>query len=185
MYDELYAAWSFELENTALGGLPSDFYNRTATYLRTIAKETMMIDEKTMKSKLLRRELEQANHMLQELIWTRYKKLVSLIGKSQKVPSALLTAEEESLCKSFVSFSESYKNFADKILRGQYSNEALIAPAKKLHKKVVLRFIKSVPKVIGVDMNTYGPFMVEDVASVPVENAKILVKQGLAEKVET
>jgi DNA replication factor GINS len=58
-------------------------------------------------------------------------------------------------------------------------------PAKKLHKKVVLRFIKNVPKVIGVDMNTYGPFMAEDVASVPVENAKILVKQGLAEKVET
>jgi len=33
-------------------------------------------------------------------------------------------------------------------------------------------------------MKTYGPFMVEDVASVPLENAKILVKQGLAEVVE-
>jgi DNA replication initiation complex subunit (GINS family) len=47
-----------------------------------------------------------------------------------------------------------------------------------------LRFVKAVPAVVGVDMKTYGPFMVEDVASVPVENAKILVKQGLAEKVE-
>ena len=157
----------------------------TPEFTVTFAKEAMMIDEKTLKSKLLRRELERANQMLQELIWTRYRKLASLIGKSQKVPSALLTDEEEALCKSFVSFSESYKNFADKILRGQYSNEVLAAPAKKLHKKVVLRFIKCVPKVIGVDMNTYGPFMVEDVASVPVENAKILVKQGLAEKVET
>jgi len=33
-------------------------------------------------------------------------------------------------------------------------------------------------------METYGPFKVEDVASLPVENAKILVKKGLAEKVE-
>jgi DNA replication initiation complex subunit (GINS family) len=33
-------------------------------------------------------------------------------------------------------------------------------------------------------MKTYGPFLVEDVASVPVENAKILIKQGLAELVE-
>ena len=33
-------------------------------------------------------------------------------------------------------------------------------------------------------MKTYGPFIVEDVASLPVENARILVKQGLAVLVE-
>jgi DNA replication initiation complex subunit (GINS family) len=33
-------------------------------------------------------------------------------------------------------------------------------------------------------MKTYGPFKTEDVASLPVENARILVKQNLAEKVE-
>ena len=33
-------------------------------------------------------------------------------------------------------------------------------------------------------MKSYGPFVVEDVASLPVENAKILVKQGLAVPVE-
>ena len=54
----------------------------------------------------------------------------------------------------------------------------------KAHKRVALRFIKEIPAVIGSDMKTYGPFMVEDVASVPVENAKILIKQGLAELVE-
>ena len=33
-------------------------------------------------------------------------------------------------------------------------------------------------------MDTYGPFKAEDIASLPVENAKILSKQGLAELVE-
>jgi DNA replication initiation complex subunit (GINS family) len=33
-------------------------------------------------------------------------------------------------------------------------------------------------------MKTYGPFEAEDVSSVPTENAKIFVRQGLAEKVE-
>ncbi len=37
---------------------------------------------------------------------------------------------------------------------------------------------------MGADMKSYGPFLVEDVASLPVENAKILVKQGLAVQVE-
>jgi DNA replication initiation complex subunit (GINS family) len=33
-------------------------------------------------------------------------------------------------------------------------------------------------------MKTYGPFLAEDVASLPVENAKVLVKRGLAEAIE-
>ena len=187
MYDELYAAWRFELENTALGGLPSDFYARTADYLRRITEETKMMDKKTVKSTLLERELERVKCMLQELIWARYKKLVSLVSESQKLPSGLLADEEESLCTGFVSFAESYKKFAHKLLQGQVSSQASKVsevPAKKVRKRVALRFIKAVPTIIGADMKTYGPFMVEDVASVPVENANILIKQGLAEKVE-
>ena len=192
MYDELYAAWRFELENPELGGLPSDFYARAADYLRRINEETQMMDKKTAKSTLLDRELERVKCMLQELIWARYKKLVTLIGENKKLPSSLLADEEESLCAGFLSFAESYQKFTDKLLRGKISTQvsnpvpshASKEAVKKVNKRVVLRFVKAVPAVVGVDMKTYGPFMVEDVASVPVENAKILVKQGLAEKVE-
>lgn len=188
MYDELYAAWRFELENVALGGLPSDFYARAADYLRSIKEETRMMDNKTLKATLLEHELERVKCMLRELIWARYKKLVSLVSESQKLPSGLLADEEESLCTGFLSFAESYQKFADKLLRGQVSSlvpsNVSKVPAKNVRKRVALRFVKAVPAVIGADMKTYGPFMVEDVASVPVENAKILVKQGLAEVVE-
>ena len=43
---------------------------------------------------------------------------------------------------------------------------------------------EDVPAIIGADMKTYCPSKVEDIASLPVKNAKILIKQGLAEKVE-
>ena len=183
MYDELYAAWRFELENSALGGLSSDFYARAADYMRNIAEEISVMDKKTVTSTLLERELERAQCMLQELIWTRYKKLVSLLNESQKLPAGLMADEEESLCTSFVSFAESYKKFADKLLRGQISSQDSKIRTGKTRKRVALRFIKAVPAVIGADMKTYGPFMVEDVASVPVENADILVKQGLAKRI--
>ena len=52
------------------------------------------------------------------------------------------------------------------------------------HKRVTMRFLKIVPAIVGSDMKTYGSFMVEDVASVPESNAKILVRQGLAKLVE-
>jgi DNA replication initiation complex subunit (GINS family) len=184
VYDELYAAWRFELENAALGGLPSDFYARAADYLRSIKEETRLMDKKTVKSTLLEHELERVQCMLTELIWTRYKKLVALVSESKKLPSGLLADEEDSLCTGFLSFAESYQKFAEKLLRGQVLSQVPKVSANKTRKRVALRFIKAIPAVIGADMKTYGPFMVEDVASVPVENAKILVKQGLAETVE-
>jgi DNA replication initiation complex subunit (GINS family) len=184
MYDELYAAWRFELENAELGGLSPDFYARAADYLRMIKEENRMLDKKTVKASLLEHELERVKCMLQELVWTRYKKLVALVTESQKTPSGLLAVEEETMCAGFLSFAESYQKFAEKLLRGQVSSQVSKVDIKKVRKRVALRFIKNIPAVIGADMKTYGPFMVEDVASVPVENAKILVKQGLAELVE-
>ena len=88
------------------------------------------------------------------------------------------------MCAGFLSFAESYQKFAEKLLRGQLSSQFSKVGVKKTRKRDALRFLKAVPGVIGADMKTYGPFMVEDVASVPVENARILVKQGLAEVVE-
>jgi len=180
MYDEIYAAWRFELENAELGGLPSDFYARAADYLKRIKEENRMLDKKTVKATLIEHELERVKCMLQELIWARYKKLVALVTESQKTPSDLLAAEEAKLCAGFLSFAEAYQRFADGLLRGQVS---AVSTAKE-HKRVTLRFVKEIPAVIGADMKTYGPFMAEDVASVPVENAKILIKQGLAVLVE-
>ena len=183
MYDELFAAWRFEVENDELGSLSPDFYARVADYVRRIKEESRMLDKKAVKAGLLEREMAHVQRMVGELVWARYRKLVSLLTDSQKVPSNLLAAEEAALCTGFLSFVEAYQRFAKKLLLGQVS-EIAVAKARKPHKRVALRFLKAIPAVVGVDMKTYGPFLAEDVGSVPVENAKILVKRGLAEAVE-
>jgi len=180
MYDELYVAWQFENENAALGNLSRDFYVRIADYVRRIKEENRMLDRKTVKASLLENEMRHVKRMLQELVWLRYKKLIRMISENQKIPSDLLAVEETKLCAGFLTFAEAYQRFAKGLLRGQ----VLAVSTEKAHKRVALRFVKEVPAIIGADMKTYGPFMVEDVASVPVENAKILIKQGLAELVE-
>jgi DNA replication initiation complex subunit (GINS family) len=183
VYDELFAAWRFEVENDELGSLSPDFYARVADYVRRIKEESRMLDKKAVKAGLLEREMAHVQRMVGELVWARYRKLVSLLTDSQKMPSNLLAAEEAALCTGFLSFVEAYQRFAKKLLQGQVS-EIAVAKARKPHKRVALRFLKAIPAVVGVDMKTYGPFSAEDVGSVPVENAKILVKRGLAEAVE-
>jgi DNA replication initiation complex subunit (GINS family) len=132
--------------------------------------------------------------MLEELLWARYKKLVKTITQNHMLPSELLTVEEATMCESFVNFSDAYRKFAEGLLRGQTVKveaqtvraevQTVKVDAEVSRKRVTLRFTKNTPAIIGLDMKTYGPFMVEDVASLPVENAKILIKQGLAVLVE-
>lgn len=180
MYNELYAAWQHETQETSLGALPSDFYVRVADYLKKIKEENRMLDKKSLKATLLERETLHVKRMLQELVRLRYRKIVKLTTVSQKLPLESLAAEEAKIFEAFVPFTGTYQKFAKDILMGQIYK----VDVEMQHKRVGLRFSKNMPAVIGADMKTYGPFMVEDVASLPIDNAKILVKQGLAELVE-
>ena len=180
MYNELYVAWRREIEDASLGGLPPDFYARTADYLRRMGEENRLLDKKSVKLNLLDREAQNVKRMLEELLWARYKKILKTSTQNQTLPSELLTVEEAKMCESFVTFSGVYRKFAEGLMHGQ----TVKVEAEVAHKRMTLRFTKSTPAIIGLDMKTYGPFMVEDVASLPVENAKIFVKQGLAVLVE-
>jgi len=180
MYNELYEIWKKELESVELVKLPADFYSRIADYLRQIKSESRMLDKRTVRASLLKKEMRNVKRMVHELIRARYKKLVKKVARGGKVPFAVLTVEEEKFYKGVSPLAEAYKSFVRNLLRGY----TLKADVKREHKNAALRFLKDVPAIIGVDMKTYGPFKVEDVSSLPVENAKILIKQGLAEKIE-
>lgn len=184
MYSELYAAWQREIDELALQPLPADFYARVSDYIRRIKEESRMLDRKALKAELLEQELKNVRRIVKQLTWTRYKKLVRLINENQKLPTASMVAEEEQLSKGYLPFIEAYRTFARALLQGQPQKINLEKPIELPHKRVTLRFVKAVPAIIGGDMKTYGPFVPEDVASVPVENAKLLVKQGFAEIVE-
>jgi len=123
--------------------------------------------------------------MLEELLWARYKKIVKTVTKSQKVPTELLTVEEAKMCETFANFTFAYQKFTKSLMQGQPVQPAKgEANAEVTHKRLTLRFSKSIPAIMGADMKSYGPFAAEDVASLPELNAKILIKQGLAVLVE-
>lgn len=180
MYNELYEIWRHELESVELEKLPSDFYFGAAEYLRKIKEESRMLDKRTVKARLLKKEMQNVKRMVRELIQTRYKKLIKKVAKGEKVPLNILTSEEEKIYTGSAPLAEAYHSFAEHLLRGQM----LKMDVKQKGRTAILRFLKDVPAIIGADMKTYGPFKIDDIASLPTENAKILIKQGLAEKVE-
>jgi len=142
--------------------------------------------------------------MLSELLDLRYRKILKTITRLQRAPIELLTQEEAKMCQNFVNFAETYMRFTENLKQGeqtdiseppvqtiqpaqqtlQASKAEFKPPAHVTHKRLTLRFTKSIPAIMGADMKSYGPFTTEDVASLPTLNAQILIKQGLAVLIE-
>jgi DNA replication factor GINS len=181
MYDELYHAWKSEMEKTELEKLPADFYSRIADYMKRLKEEGRMLDKRTLKTILLKKETKNVRTMVQRLIQTRYRKIVAKMAKGEDIVQETMTPEEKIICSNVLASSEAAHLLAKEIARGEIPKTKVEVE----HKRATLRFLDEVPPVIGSDMKTYGPFRVEDVATMPIENAKILVKQNLAEKLET
>jgi DNA replication factor GINS len=192
MYNELYAAWQREIDDPTLGALQPDFYRKISEYMQHIKEEDKVIDKKSVKMNLLTHETQNVELMLKELLEVRYRKIIKIVTKSQKLPVELLTFEETKMCETFADFTKSYRKFTNGLLQGQVSEPIKViikvetnpAEAPPAHKRSTIRFLKSIPAIMGADMKSYGPFVAEDVASLPPQNAQILVKQGLAVLVE-
>ena len=63
-------------------------------------------------------------------------------------------------------------------------SEAVIKKEREELDFMLLRFIKKTPPLVGIDLINYGPFEEEDLASIPSQNAKILILEKFAEKVD-
>ena len=180
MYDQLYNAWKLELEKTDLEKLSTDFYSNVTEYVRHLREESRMLEKRATKANLLIEELRNTKRMISQLIRIRHRKIVLKLAKGEELPQEFLTPEEKGIYSTLAPVAEAVRSFAKDIVRGQLPT----AKVEEIHKRVALRFLKEVPAIIGADMKTYGPFQVEDLATLPLENTKILIKQGLAEKVE-
>lgn len=206
MYNELYTAWKREITDPSLGGLSPDFYSKLGDYIKRLYEQKEAPDKKSPKDNLLMHEDQNVLCMIEQLFNARYKKIIDVITETQKVPAELLTPEEIRISTAFFNFSDEYQRFVKSEMQGQLGAQseatATVEPAvpaevaiptdevprvvvvKASPKRLTVRFSRAIPAIMGADMKSYGPFVPEDVASLPELNAKILVKQGLAVLIE-
>ncbi len=180
MYNELYELWRKEKENEkTLQWLPKDFYARITSYMKKTREENRMLDKQTIKAKLLDLEFKNVKIMASEVFELRYRKLWEKAFARETLTRDVLIEEEEKLYEEILSLSEAHYAFSKDILHGHLSIEKDVR-----NTMVVLRFVQEIPALVGSDLKTYGPFMPEDIATLPPENARVLIKQGVAVEVD-
>ncbi len=187
-YEELLKAWRGERESEGLSKLPEDFYARASGLISELREKLRMADPKALRTRLVRRELENVEKMLEDIFGRRLEKVVRGLMAGEPLDLEKLTPEERELFSSLEEDFRSARKFLEDLLRG-----SLKAPKKaggpagaraRQGKLMLVRITADIPAIVGSDMRTHGPFKRGDIAFIPRENAMALVRKGLAVEVE-
>ena len=181
-YMELLNAWLKERREEGLQALTSSFYSEVGAYMRRLREDTRMLERGTTKSRIIERERENVEKMIEDLFRLRLRKIISATLSAEEVEAEKLTVEERRLILELKRILSDHQENLKSILRGRVP-EVKAKPQRRSDLKVI-RILEHIPAIIGIDMKTYGPFKPEDVAALPVENAENLIRRDLAAEVE-
>jgi len=178
-----------EDEIATLQSISLDTYQNIAIVLESLRGQRY----EGVEEKIRDRMVDMICNSAEILLETRYRKLLE--QQQQAGGSALHSTINAGVDYSKLTEEEKY------ILDGQKESDkrrmAVLAAtlrgrpkvlesisARIRSKQVVVRFIKPMEQFIGTNMTKYGPFLQEDVAVIPFENARSLIENGEAVEIQ-
>jgi DNA replication initiation complex subunit (GINS family) len=131
------------------------------------------LDQRSLKAILLDEEVSRIERLVIELIDRRLSKIWYTSQTNAQVTAHL---SEKWAQEELSTLVRHYRKFKEDTVQGiEPSN----SPEKKKD-KLLVRFVRDMPSIIGVDLKTHGPFLKEDIAILPYENAESLIRQSTA-----
>ncbi len=175
VYESLFEYWKQERASDKLLSLRETFMQNLRTYIEQLITETRSEDMSELHRLLLEAELSNLRFILNSLLQHRIKKILATVLTSETIDHSLLTRQEQ--------------RFVEQITRSLRSvmmlEEDLFAPmeADSSSSLTLVRFLEDYPQIAGVDLKTYGPFRADDLAVLPLENARGIIRRNGAEPV--
>jgi len=173
-FKELFAVVLRESENESLKELDSNFYVLFSEYIGKLKKEEYDNVDAKIKNALVK----MATELLSLLLKIRLEKATT----SKTFSRSSLLDEEKFILDKEEEMQENKEVILSAIINAK---PKLLESLSKSHKEkpVVVRFVKEMDEIVGVDLEKYGPFKTEDVATIPHENAQALISKNIAIKV--
>ena len=154
--------------------LSTDFFRNLSNFIGKLKNEEYDGIEKKTKNEII----STATKLTELLINKRLEKISML----SKISYSILTDEEKFVIDSNDEMNERKNMIISGIINGK-SKFLEITSTKHKTKPVTVRFVKEFEEIVGVDLEKYGPFKPEDVATIPNENAQALISNGIVLKI--
>ncbi|MDG6983028.1 MAG: DNA replication complex GINS family protein [Nitrososphaerota archaeon] len=166
-----------EVQSQGLLPLPTDFYSAISNYSQKL-KRSAVSGASEVSVRLIATQGRMLESMLRQLVDLRLKKAMQQNAAIQLLP------EERYICSAEQRFRKRLDSFVDAVSGGRPSFVEF-ASLSETRRNITVRFLKKVDELVGLDLRRYGPFEVEDVASIPAANADILIAGGDAVEIYT
>lgn len=153
-----------------------DVYKEITTHIKTIRSESSE-KEKNLISELGFAERNLLSNLSKRLMQLR----ISKFRDDPDCDEASLTPEERYAVEPIVQSRKRTERIYQAILNGQTTELERVSDALK-QKYVFVRFVQPYSAISGADLAAYGPFEPEDIAILPIENAKSLARNGIIAK---
>lgn len=199
-YDLLFDILRYEKSREDLQALDKDFYKKVVEYLKQKDAILLSINTPTSERELTRIQVNNIKKILQEIYDRRERKIINLALYKIKTDSEMINMnvllEEERIMfdNLFLLFSKYKSTIIDNVLSHKIPFAENIDLPKQNRKQervidpeqiVSIRFVKPVPRFLGPELDTYGPFEEQDIASMPYKIASILIEKDHAEEINS
>jgi DNA replication factor GINS len=173
----LKKALDSEMQAAVLLRLSNDFYSRISVYSQKL-KRSAGPSNSEVANLLIAKQTRMIDSMVKQLLTVRANKATRLHAFPQLLP------EERYVCSAQQKFQKRFETFIEAISAGRPSFVEF-AYKSEAERSISVRFTKHVDELVGLHLRRYGPFEVEDVASLPAANADILIAGGDAVEICT
>ena len=163
-----------ETEDDSLLEIDQNFYRNLSDFIGNLKKQEFDGVENKIKDSMI----DMAIELTSLLINIRLNK----ISKFNKIDIGNLLDEEKFILDSQEEQQERKEKILSATINGKSKFLESLAQNHKT-KKIVVRFLDKVDEIIGADLEKYGPFKTEDIATIPYENAQALIAKNIVTKV--
>jgi DNA replication factor GINS len=199
-YDLLFDILRYEKSREDMQSLDKDFFKKVVEYLKQKDASMLSINTPTTERELTRIQVNNIKKILQEIYDRRERKIINLAlykiktGSEMINTSVLLEEERIMFDNLYLLFSKYNSSILDNILNHKmpFAENVDVQKSEKNQEQffdpeqiVSIRFIKPVPKFLGPELDTYGPFEEQDIASMPYKIASILISKNNAEQIRS
>jgi len=182
-HDDLYRIWKAEKSEKTLQRLPPSFYAEVARLLSDSKAAVDATGQDPTHRAISEKELQILKRLATEVAETRMKKIAEAALSRLDIPLEMLSREEAEFSKLVATHTAEHYRFIDELGQGAAAVKKARSQPAEIRLEVV-RFLSDFPAIIGVDLKTYGPFKAEDIATLPAENASVLINQRVVKQVE-
>jgi len=172
--NSLHAIVLRETESDSIQEINPNFYRGLSDFIGNLKKQEFDGIESKIKQSLI----DMASELTSLLLHTRLEKTIS----SDSIDFTNLLDEEKFILDAEEQKRERTEMILSATINGKSKFLESISQNHKT-KTIVLRFLQEVDEIVGADLQKYGPFKPEDIATIPYENAQALITKKAATKI--